>query len=144
MNPLQATPRTIFSLARTWANVTRAPASANAESATPDLLATSGTAIEMKTVRILVCFCAFISIHVYICGLFLSPYVDISCSGIGTCVNTAALFTMFGLSYGNVTTDYIKPGGNNWDAYRWHHCICPASVGAGLFSDQYRPAVGPK
>ena len=54
MNPLQATPRTIFSLARTWASATRARASANAVWATPDQLATSGTVTEMKTVRVLV------------------------------------------------------------------------------------------
>lgn len=69
---------------------------------------------------------------------------DVACGGIGSCVNTAGLFTLFGLSYGNVTTDYIRPGGDNWDAYRWHHCICPAAVGAGFFSDPLRPAVGPQ
>lgn len=144
MNPLQVTQRMIFSLVRTWASATRAQASASVASVTPDLPATSGTATEMKTVRVLVVFSVHFPLHASLLLICLCLPIDVSCSGIGTCVNTAALFTMFGLSYGNVTTDYIKPGGNNWDAYRWHHCICPASVGAGLFSDQYRPAVGPK
>ncbi len=59
-------------------------------------------------------------------------------------MNTATLFQLFGLAYGNVTTDYIKAGGNNWDAFSWHHCLCTASIGAGFLGDPLRPSVGPK
>jgi hypothetical protein len=68
----------------------------------------------------------------------------VSCSGHGTCVSTAKLFQLFGLSYGNVTTDYIKAGGPNWDAFSWHHCLCSASLAAGFLGDPLRPSVGPR
>jgi hypothetical protein len=81
--------------------------------------------------------------------LTVFPYIpifstDISCSGHGTCVSTATLFELFGLSYGNVTTDYIKAGGPTWDAYRWHHCLCSANMAAGFLGDPLRPSVGPR
>jgi len=66
-----------------------------------------------------------------------------SCSGHGVCINTAQLFELFGYSYGNVTTDYIKAGGDNWDAFSWYHCLCSANIAAGFMADPLRPSVGP-
>jgi hypothetical protein len=74
----------------------------------------------------------------------LSTHTDVSCSGHGSCVSTAKLFQLFGLSYGNVTTDYIKAGGPNWDAFSWHHCLCSANLAAGFLGDPLRPSVGPR
>jgi hypothetical protein len=77
-------------------------------------------------------------------SLSLHTYTDVSCSGHGSCVSTAKLFQLFGLSYGNVTTDYIKAGGPNWDAFSWHHCLCSANLAAGFLGDPLRPSVGPR
>lgn len=59
-------------------------------------------------------------------------------------MSTATLFQLYGLSYGNVTTDYVKAGGPNWDAYRWHDCLCSANLAAGFLGDPLRPSVGPR
>jgi hypothetical protein len=77
-------------------------------------------------------------------SLSLHIHTDVSCSGHGSCVSTAKLFQLFGLSYGNVTTDYIKAGGPNWDAFSWHHCLCSANLAAGFLGDPLRPSVGPR
>lgn len=100
------------------------------------------TVTEILTVRPYAL--AVLTYSIFIIFSIFQYRADVACSGHGSCVDTARLFELFGLSYGNVTTDYIKTGGNNWDAYRWHHCLCSANAAAGFMADPLRPSVGPR
>ena len=142
MSRLQEIRLMTLPLVRIWVNVTGVQAYVNAEKVILDQHVTFGTVIVMKHVWnnlfFLLIILLFLSWDIYV---YIS---DTACSGHGNCVSTARLFELYGLSYGNVTTDYIKPGGPNWDAYRWFHCLCSASIVAGFLGDPYRPSVGPR